>query len=127
MTQNVELDAVRAVARVEGMAASGCSWQAFFAFKHLSKRPWGGLYNKTPEVMSTFKDRLLEEKAQLDERRAKLEVFQHSEAFQGIGPVQMTLLNIQAQAMATYSQCLTERIAWLDGVEQAHNVMAGDY
>ena len=77
--------------------------------------------------MSNFKDRLLEEKAQLDERRAKLEAFQQSEAFKGIEPVQMTLLNIQAQAMATYSQCLTERIAWLDGVEQAHKVMAGDY
>ncbi len=63
--------------------------------------------------MSTFKDRLLEEKSQLDERRAKLEVFQGSEAFKGIEPVQMTLLNIQAQAMATYSQCLTERLAWL--------------
>ncbi len=69
---------------------------------------------KTPEVMSTFKDRLLEEKAQLDERRAKLEAFQQSEAFQGIEPMQMTLLNIQAQAMATYSQCLLERLAWLE-------------
>lgn len=64
--------------------------------------------------MSTFKDRLLEEKAQLDERRAKLEAFQQSEAFQGIEPMQMTLLNIQAQAMVTYSQCLLERLAWLE-------------
>ena len=64
--------------------------------------------------MSTFKDRLLEEKAQLDDRRARLETFQQSEAFQGIEPMQMTLLNIQAQAMATYSQCLLERLAWLE-------------
>lgn len=57
--------------------------------------------------MSTFKERLLTEKAELDEKRSKLE------AFQKIEPVQMTLLNIQAQAMLTYSQCLTERLAWL--------------
>jgi hypothetical protein len=94
-----------------------------FAFKQTAL----GRPCKTPEVMSTFKDRLLEEKAQLDERRAKLEAFQHSEAFQSIEPVQMTLLNIQAQAMATYSQCLTERLAWLEGKEAAQKVMSGDY
>lgn len=64
--------------------------------------------------MSTFKDRLLAEKEELDEKRAKLETFQSSEAFSKIDPVQMTLLNIQSQAMATYSQCLLERIAWLE-------------
>lgn len=63
--------------------------------------------------MSNFKDRLLTEKSELDEKRTKLEAFQNSEAFQKIEPFQMTLLNIQAQAMATYSQCLLERIAWL--------------
>lgn len=68
--------------------------------------------------MSNFKDRLLTEKAELDEKREKLEAFQTSEAFQKITPVQMSLLNIQAQAMSTYSQCLTERIAWLDNPEQ---------
>lgn len=64
--------------------------------------------------MSNFKDRLLAEKSELDEKRTKLEAFQNSEAFQKIEPFQMSLLNIQAQSMATYSQCLLERIAWLE-------------
>jgi len=49
--------------------------------------------------MSTFKERLLAEKSELDEKRTKLESFQNSEAFQKIEPLQMSLLNIQAQAM----------------------------
>jgi hypothetical protein len=64
--------------------------------------------------MSTFKERLFAEKSELDEKRTKLEAFQNSESFQKIDPVQMSLLNIQAQSMATYSQCLLERIAWLE-------------
>jgi hypothetical protein len=63
--------------------------------------------------MSTFKERLLTEKVELDEKRSKLETFQNSEAFQKIEPIQRTLLNIQVQSMATYSQCLLERISWL--------------
>jgi len=72
--------------------------------------------------MSDFKTRLLEEKAQIDERLEKLKAFQESDAFQGISPIQQTLLNIQANAMATYSQTLLERIAWLEipvGASQA--------
>ena len=75
--------------------------------------PWTGFVKSTKNRMSTFKERLLTEKAELDEKRSKLEAFQTSEAFQKIEPVQMTLLNIQAQAMLTYSQCLLERLAWL--------------
>ncbi len=66
--------------------------------------------------MSDFKTRLLEEKAQLDERLEKLQAFQTSDAFQNISPIQQTLLNVQANAMATYSQVLLERIAWLEPV-----------
>jgi hypothetical protein len=64
--------------------------------------------------MSDFKTRLLEEKAQLDERLEKLQAFQISDGFQNIAAVQQTLLNVQANAMATYSQVLLERIAWLE-------------
>jgi hypothetical protein len=67
--------------------------------------------------MSTFKDRLLEEKAQLDERGNKLESFIKSEAFGNIAPVQQSLLRIQLQAMVTYGQCLMERISWLEKEE----------
>ena len=72
--------------------------------------------------MSDFKSRLVEEKAQLDERLEKLQAFQSSDAFQNIAAVQQTLLNVQANAMATYSQVLLERIAWLEmpvGASQA--------
>ena len=66
--------------------------------------------NKAPE---DFKARLLREKQELDEKREKLEAFQNSEAFQKIDIHQQSLLNLQAGAMLTYSQCLTERIALL--------------
>jgi cell division septum initiation protein DivIVA len=63
--------------------------------------------------MSTFLERLIEEKEQLSERLEKLRAFIASEKFQEIDPVQMTLLNIQVKAMETYSQCLLERIVRL--------------
>lgn len=61
--------------------------------------------------MSTYKERLLEEKAQLDVRRTKLEEFLVTDAFQGIPTEQQRLLNVQAPIMLAYSQVLTERIA----------------
>jgi hypothetical protein len=75
--------------------------------------PWAGFvkpYNK----MSTFKERLQVEKAELSEKLEKLREFIASENFAKIDPVQMTLLNIQVKAMETYSQCLLERIIRLD-------------
>ena len=64
--------------------------------------------------MSDFKTRLLEEKSQLDERLEKLITFQSSSIFSSIPSVQQCLLNIQAKAMATYSQILLERIALIN-------------
>lgn len=63
--------------------------------------------------MSTFKERLIEEKLQLDEKIEKLEAFTLSEHFQKLEAVQMSLLNTQLFAMKTYSQILVERLAWL--------------
>lgn len=63
--------------------------------------------------MSDFKTRLEEEKAQLNERIAKLEAFQQSTGYAEIDSVQMTLLNCQVHAMRTYGQILLERIARL--------------
>jgi hypothetical protein len=63
--------------------------------------------------MGTFRDRLLAEKTELDERREKLVTFLESEKVNDIEPLQISLLNIQSQAMLTYSQVLTERISWL--------------
>jgi hypothetical protein len=63
--------------------------------------------------MNNFKERLLEEQVQVNERRNKLADFMKSEKFAEIEPIQMSLLNIQLNAMTTYGQCLTERISWL--------------
>lgn len=69
--------------------------------------------------MSTFKERLLEEKSQVDERGNKLDSFIKSENFATIDPVQQSLLRVQLQSMATYGQCLRERIFWLEKEEAA--------
>lgn len=61
--------------------------------------------------MSTFKDRLVDEKQQLDTKIVGLESFIASDNFQQIEAVQMSLLNTQLFAMKTYSQILTERLA----------------
>ena len=63
--------------------------------------------------MSDFKERLKEEKTDLNEKMQKLRDFIASENFKKIDNVQMTLLNIQIKAMETYSQCLLERIVRL--------------
>lgn len=64
--------------------------------------------------MSTFKERLITEKQDLDDKLIKLVEFVNGEKFSSIDPIQKTLLKIQSSAMATYSQCLLERIAWLE-------------
>jgi hypothetical protein len=69
---------------------------------------------KNTPTQPTFKERLINEKTELDEKRKKLEDFIKTEAFQKIHPAQMSLLNIQASAMLTYSQVLSERIIWLE-------------
>jgi hypothetical protein len=61
--------------------------------------------------MSSFYDRLLAEKQELDARREKLVSFLESDKVNDVEATQISLLNIQSQAMATYSQVLTERIA----------------
>lgn len=67
--------------------------------------------------MSTFKDRLLVEKGELNEKRLKLDNFICSDAFNKIDPIQKSLLRVQHSAMGTYSDCLTERIMGLDKSE----------
>ena len=79
--------------------------------------PWAGFVK--PDIImeehegSTFLERLLEEKKELDQKRESLRKFMKSDSFQEIDPVQMTLLNIQIEAMNTYGQILLERIVRL--------------
>ena len=60
--------------------------------------------------MSNFKERLVEEQAQLEEKLMKLDAFRMSEKFDKIDDVQKALLNVQSAAMNTYNQCLKERL-----------------
>jgi hypothetical protein len=63
--------------------------------------------------MSTFKDRLNDEKTQLDEKIDKLEIFISGKDFRKVDPIQKSLLKSQLLIMKTYSQILTERLSYL--------------
>lgn len=64
--------------------------------------------------MDDFLSRLKKEKLELDEKRESLRLFMSSDKFTEIDAVQMTLLNVQIEAMNTYAQILLERIVRLD-------------
>ena len=60
--------------------------------------------------MGDFKDRLIAEKSELEERLNKLDSFLLSEKLSAVEDVQKALLRVQATAMNSYLQCLKERI-----------------
>ena len=64
--------------------------------------------------MSTFKERLLVEKQELDDKKSKLDNFIGGDIFPTTDTIQQSLLLIQSQIMGAYSQCLQERIVWLE-------------
>lgn len=64
--------------------------------------------------MANFKDRLLEEKKELDDRKLKLALFLDGDKVLEINPIQADLLNMQLSAMETYSQILHLRISLLE-------------
>ncbi|MEN6624537.1 MAG: hypothetical protein ABFD50_23695 [Smithella sp.] len=64
---------------------------------------------------SGFLERLIDEKNEVDARSAKLEMFLRTDKAKEIQSGQLSLLNIQFQAMLTYSQCLLERLVLLQG------------
>jgi len=73
---------------------------------------------KTPQIkMSTFIERLLAEETELNEKKAKLETFVETDAFKGIDKEQQSLLKIQLNAMATYSECLNQRLIQINSKE----------
>jgi len=71
--------------------------------------PWAG-FVKPLNIMNDFKTRLIDEQKALTEKLDKLDEFLLSEKVEGIDDVQKALLQVQATAMNTYSQCLKERI-----------------
>lgn len=60
--------------------------------------------------MTTFKQRVWEEKNQLDEKMAKLNAFIDSQALKAIPQSDQYLLHKQSVAMLQYSRVLAERI-----------------
>ena len=60
--------------------------------------------------MSDFKDRLIDEQTQLEEKLNKLDAFLMSDKVKAVDDVQKALLQVQATAMNTYNQCLKERL-----------------
>ena len=60
--------------------------------------------------MSDFKERLVTEQVELEEKLTKLNDFNASEKSDLIDPIQKSLLVIQAGAMYTYNECLKERL-----------------
>lgn len=64
--------------------------------------------------MSTFKDRLLTENQELDEKISKLSAFITGPNFATVDTIQQSLLRIQLSAMITYSLVLKERITYLN-------------
>lgn len=73
--------------------------------------------------MSNFKERLIDERDQLEEKLAKLEAFMDSDKFDSIETMQMSLLHVQMAAMNTYYTVLEERIAWINAEEGAENFL----
>lgn len=67
--------------------------------------------------MSTFIERLLAEETELNEKKAKLETFVETDAFKSIDKEQQSLLKIQLNAMATYSECLNQRLIQINSKE----------
>ena len=66
--------------------------------------------NLIHKKMSDFKDRLIDEQAQLEEKLNKLDAFLMSDKVNAVDDVQKALLQVQATAMNTYNQCLKERL-----------------
>jgi len=64
--------------------------------------------------MSTFKERLIDEQTQLNDKIEKLDSFISNENFNKIDKVQQSLLSVQLSSMKTYYECLKERLTWLE-------------
>lgn len=63
--------------------------------------------------MSTFKERLMDEKVELDKKIDKLYDFTISDKFKEIEEVQQSLLVVQLQVMKSYGTILNERLNYI--------------
>ena len=65
----------------------------------------------TEKTYLPHQQRVIDEKAELDERRAKLSAFAHTEMFAGLPQDEQTRLEHQGFHMGAYSDILAQRIA----------------
>ena len=65
----------------------------------------------TEKTYLPHQQRVIDEKAELDERRAKLAAFAHTEMFAGLPQDEQTRLEHQGFHMGAYSDILAQRIA----------------
>jgi hypothetical protein len=61
--------------------------------------------------MDTFKERLLVEQMELQDKMNKLSSFVNSPKIDNVEPIQKSLLKVQLNAMSTYNECLIERLS----------------
>jgi hypothetical protein len=64
--------------------------------------------------MSDFKTRVIEEKAQLDEKIEKLKAFQNSDRIDSVSTDHQFLLSMQVLAMQQYTHILDMRLQLLE-------------
>jgi hypothetical protein len=66
-------------------------------------------------MANTFIDRLVVEKEELSEKKAKLNAFiENSEMFMSLDEADRDMLEVQFSAMETYLRCLISRIRMLN-------------
>jgi hypothetical protein len=77
------------------------------------KEQFDNAYRSRPLMpgLQPHQQRIVDEKAELDEKRAKLVAFFDTTAFAGLDVAEQIRLGEQADAMRTYSDALGERIA----------------
>lgn len=60
--------------------------------------------------MSTYQQRVIDEKRELDDKRGKLSDFMHSDDYAGLSAVDQGLLMVQLASMEGYANALARRI-----------------
>ena len=63
-----------------------------------------------PQTLPPHVERMYKERDELHERWIKLNQFKETPAFSELPDYQKSFLHIQAKAMETYHECLTQRI-----------------
>ena len=80
-------------------------------YEHADQQPAPGAAHAGYSTMQPHQQRVIDEKAELDERLAKLVAFTKTSIFAGLDSAERNRLSKQAEAMTMYSYVLFDRIA----------------